>query len=803
MNWQDLPLISTLQGHMQLTETLIAVVDAPWACYQGHYYFEIHRQEPLPPLERAVAGVLLHAGPQSLEALGQYLGLLVTQDPDQLLFLDPAEYQLLRSALSELGDAEMIEEVDLHWQLTSLGEEFAPLFCKPTRIKLDATLLLGADAQEDTALAHLRTHLDSAWSPTYLTMLTDRARLTQALVMQYPDDFRPGQGDRLDLVIPQRLERQTLDRVVAVLHQAQPPFLRLLPCLRRDDRYDVIQAPPPGWDALEDLHDRPLGLPPVADPTRLMGFAAALAEKGAALPPVPDSAAISELDAWLLGQDFLHFPHFLQLLPRLIPANVRSVCLCVPHFLRALIPQIQAMLTAQADVMHYLVVEAEPKRLPPQELENLIAICADPKRKLFLLLQDPTAKDRNLTFSLLIETDAGVHGWQGCEVETHVPPIGNVTWPILERRSGAAILAQADAVRKEVSLHHLTLLHDEGQKLSHTGTAEDVPRKTLDQLSTLTARADLLGNFPDAAVKAAHATLRDQYARVLAHVHARWTALWAAERQPLCAQPLRDSRAAQTLRQQIREHKAQIQATASPWPDFYRQELAAAEAAFQPMWDAFEALPKTWVADTNVLLRQPDLLAQLPADDRIALPHIVLEELDKQKNKRDLGKAARQAIAALEEALGQEKDLPVEARRVQVLNAHLNKMPDGYRNPIPDHHVLAVAYQLLPARPIVLLTEDKNLRAKAKALDIPSQGMDPNPGLPAPPSTDGPDWAALYRRTKRQKDGRVHIDDFMLEVRKAQPKLDLKALGFLTPAAFVKSLPGFSIRNQNFIHLSA
>lgn len=796
MNWQDLPLITTIQGHLQLTEALIAVVDAPWTCFQGHYRFEIHRQVPLPPMERAVAGVLLHAGPQSFAELGRYLGLLVTQDPDHLRFQDPAESLLLHGALAALEEAEMIETEDHLWQLTALGMEFAPLFCKPVTDQLDASLILGADVQEDAALAQLRTQLGTSWSPTYLTMPTDRVRLEQALALQHPDDFRPDQGDRIALVMPHHLDRQTLDRVVAVLHQSQAPHLRLLPCLRQGDHYDIIPSSAPNADTLEPVEDLSLGLPDVLHPGRLVDFSAALAAKGATLHEAPDPVAITELDAWLLAQDFLHFPHFLRLLSRIIPPDAQWACISIPQTLHTLIPQFRKLLTSQKGAVQYIVVAAESNDIPQKGLQDLIADCADPQRKCFLQVQGPRTSGDQLTLSIIVCSEGGVYAWQGCAVETHVPSIGTVTWPILERRTDAATLAQGENRRKEVMLHHLGLLADEVQQIGNVEVDEKAPQKVIDRLNALKARADLLANPAEAATQAAHKTFAAQLGWALSQIQARWSAQWEEARKPLCTQDLQDSRAAQAWRQQIHMHLKRIQEAASPWPDFCQRELAKAEAAFQPIREAFEALPKTWVLDTNVLLRQPGLPGQLPARDRIALPAVVLDELDNQKNKRDLGKAARQAIAALEEALGQEDSLPADARRVQVHNAPLSQMPDGFRNPSPDHKVLAVAYKLLALHPVVLLTEDKNLRAKAKALDIPTQG------LSAPSSPEGPDWAAIYRRTRRQKDGRVHIDLFMAEIQKVQPAFDLKALGFLTPAAFVKSLPGFSIRNQHFIHLN-
>ena len=127
---------------------------------------------------------------------------------------------------------------------------------------------------------------------------------------------------------------------------------------------------------------------------------------------------------------------------------------------------------------------------------------------------------------------------------------------------------------------------------------------------------------------------------------------------------------------------------------------------------------KIIVLDTSVLVHDPESLELLRSDDTIlAIPWIVLEELDQLKNKPNIGWDAREVIKRIEELARNETDwFKIEPK------------PSGkyFKNDLQkekaDHQIIATA-RALQARPnsnteILLMSRDTIVRVLARELGI-------------------------------------------------------------------------------------
>jgi PhoH-like ATPase len=136
---------------------------------------------------------------------------------------------------------------------------------------------------------------------------------------------------------------------------------------------------------------------------------------------------------------------------------------------------------------------------------------------------------------------------------------------------------------------------------------------------------------------------------------------------------------------------------------------------------------KTFVLDTNVLLHDPAALFKFK-DNRIVIPIIVIEELDRfKKDLSALGRNARTVSKYIDQlrASGRlAEGVPINgggALRVAFDGEGTSLLPVELRGQKEDNQILAVA---LGARakekdaPIVLVTKDTNLRIKADTLGI-------------------------------------------------------------------------------------
>lgn len=138
---------------------------------------------------------------------------------------------------------------------------------------------------------------------------------------------------------------------------------------------------------------------------------------------------------------------------------------------------------------------------------------------------------------------------------------------------------------------------------------------------------------------------------------------------------------------------------------------------------------KTFILDTNVILHDSSCIHNFQEHD-IIIPITVLEELDNfKKGGQIINFHARQFIRSLDEltsdklfnggvSLGPEKGR-ISIRLERPMHADLlNSFPNIDK---PDHKVLNVAYHLFredPARLVILVSKDMNLRMKARSVGL-------------------------------------------------------------------------------------
>ena len=134
----------------------------------------------------------------------------------------------------------------------------------------------------------------------------------------------------------------------------------------------------------------------------------------------------------------------------------------------------------------------------------------------------------------------------------------------------------------------------------------------------------------------------------------------------------------------------------------------------------------TYVLDTSVLLADPLSLTRFAEHD-IALPIVVVTELEAKRHHPDLGYFARQALRILDDLREQHGNLAVplpigqEGGRVHVELNHqsTSSLPDGFRLGDNDTRILAVAKNLqLEGKHVVLVSKDLPMRIKASASGI-------------------------------------------------------------------------------------
>lgn len=140
---------------------------------------------------------------------------------------------------------------------------------------------------------------------------------------------------------------------------------------------------------------------------------------------------------------------------------------------------------------------------------------------------------------------------------------------------------------------------------------------------------------------------------------------------------------------------------------------------------------KIFVLDTNVILHDSSCIYQFQEHD-VVIPITVLEELDQfKKGGGTINFHAREFARALDSLSGDKlfdgglKIGPKQGKIIIKLDQELHEdIARNYPGHKADHHILNTAYYLsrqFPARQVILVSKDVNLRMKAKSVGLMSQ----------------------------------------------------------------------------------
>ncbi|MBF6623452.1 MAG: PhoH family protein, partial [Pseudomonas stutzeri] len=146
--------------------------------------------------------------------------------------------------------------------------------------------------------------------------------------------------------------------------------------------------------------------------------------------------------------------------------------------------------------------------------------------------------------------------------------------------------------------------------------------------------------------------------------------------------------------------------------------------------------PTLYVLDTNVLLHDPNALLNFE-EHQVAIPMTVLEELDKLKSgKHSVAAECRQVIRLIDKVLGnatpEQVELGVPIQRETTggfcgsLSILMSKSADarGLPEDLNDNKIINQVVELQQRNagvPVVLVTNDINMRLKARACGVAAE----------------------------------------------------------------------------------
>lgn len=220
-----------------------------------------------------------------------------------------------------------------------------------------------------------------------------------------------------------------------------------------------------------------------------------------------------------------------------------------------------------------------------------------------------------------------------------------------------------------------------------------------------------------------------------------------------------------------------------------------------------DVLARTYIIDTNVFIKEPDIISKIDPKHYVALSLTVIEELDKLKMKHENKEQAGKAIRNINSALS--KTAKNKTSRIRKARADLTLLPDELQKKTADNLLLSLGLVYKKNNP-VLLTFDRNLQTKAMMLEIPLITINELLGIKGEPkqnqkretkNNSGIDFMGIFQEMKPNKKGELTIPDFINQVKKKHPDFDYRKLGYETAFNFVFSLRIFSITEYKFLKL--
>jgi len=145
---------------------------------------------------------------------------------------------------------------------------------------------------------------------------------------------------------------------------------------------------------------------------------------------------------------------------------------------------------------------------------------------------------------------------------------------------------------------------------------------------------------------------------------------------------------------------------------------------------------KKYVLDTNVLINDYDAMFKFE-DNEVILPLIVLEELDRLKgNQGSAGMNSRKVLKNLDKL--REKGSLIKGvevgksglLRIDIKHTQMHaEIPTSMDHNSPDNYIISVAYSIMkenPDDPVILVSNDINVRVKCNAVGIKAESYESN-----------------------------------------------------------------------------
>lgn len=818
---EDIIIYEALKQEKKVTEVILGHATFPWEYALINYTAECTYGIDFDLFDKVIVGILQVDEVLSIEEIGEILGMNIVHDPENFRIRDEAEFDILRIALDNLVDYDMIETGDIYYsacRLTSLGREYAEKGRKFRTVPNKAFTLFYDHTSGDhpTAFENFR---DLRGEPSRIIdedEYLDEKLIKQIASVQAPEiyDMEKGNSFRnpeINFGKSMLCKLEVWVVLLADLNNGAARIIALDPVSKKVLDFATLWFNENHLSEVisEFSTDDGLG---TDIPLISKQFEAHIERLGGIQDDFDDAiendpeSAMDLLGRGLISLDFVEKEFLWLNMEKIIPEETEDVLIFLPDPADEELKRLRQLVKRQPQGNFFFVLGQDPD--PDNSVDRANAFADDIN----------TSPQRFYCLKTTAEIREEIWVIQNSEAKRYRPH--ELALDVSHKRIGYQCLHRSTLdsskasdtiswVKADIGGIVLEGLHD--QILSQTVDAladEQVTKEKIIAYSNMDRKIVPLVDYlspqqrkgPIKKIREAMSGLvATKKEKLRSQLQSRAEGLLDAlndkeipEVAVIIALREKAKKIEQELFEEFTETKTLIK-------EILRQLNVKEQFAKDNRW------AKTYIIDTNVFIDDPNILSKIGETDYVALNLMVIEELDRLKTRPETREKARKAIKNIHAALRSSNG---KQSRIRKARSSLDLLPEELREPSADNYILSIAMIYKEKNP-VLVTFDKNLESKAIMLEIPTFGKKEIYRLAN--DQKKPDQSGDKGSNERAKKGShnaflgilnkitpdnrgvITVGAFIREIKRRDPKFDYKALGFVRASDFVRSLPGISV----------
>lgn len=806
----DLNIYQALFQQKKLTEKYLGKVKFDWLYSEIHYTAECTVGVPFDLFDKTIVGILLVDEVLSIEEIGDILGMNVKHNPENQQYRDDAELDILRMALDNLYQYEMIEIGDTSYsscRLTSIGKEYAQ---KGRKFKIDNnkpfSLVYDHTGRNHIEAKLLFKNLKGKNQPSLIDEFDflDETLIKQIAIKQATEvyDEQKGHSFTNPKIDPNKSQSILLEIIVALLYDLESNQIRLLayePTTKTINEYFTRWLNENKSEEIieqfqnENTVDSSL---PILPQTYVQTISKG--QKKIEVEAANNAEnAFTIVDQCNQDLDCIDVEYYWNNLKSFVSENTKECWFFLPNPNGKLLALIEKFADDCSDIMVFVTINTTKN----ENLEKLINKLSDKSclstNNLFVVqigfeenqkfkfwkLEDSLFEFNENSFSIsgifFLNTLTKTIIDTGTIYKTRKYYFAKESLPLLKESVFQIVNSVIPNIDRSIKKAEILKFQNIDRKALAFNDSQEIDDIKEQVESIIELKNDFIS-----ILKEKHQTqLKSELKQLLTDFDKQGFSK---------VEPLQDFKIKlQTIQSELFEDYIDLQSNVVD----FGNKIDAEEKSIKD-----KILAKTYIIDTNVFIEEPKIIKRIESKHYVVLSHTVINELDKLKRKNKLKEKASKAISTLYKLLGKSKQLRTAKANTTILG-------EDYQQNSPDNRILSVAFMYKDENPI-LLTSDNGLQLKAKSIGITTISLKdflgevekPEPKI-TQPNSNGTTYKSIFNQMHPNKNGKYQISSFIEILKKKNPEFDYKALGFEKAWQFVESLDIFKVSEKQFLKL--